>query len=406
MSEHNKSRRQAADVVIIGGGVIGLTIARSLRQRGVRDVTLIERGQPGAEASWAAGGMLAPQLELDRQDQFFQFACASRDLYPEFASSLQEETGIDVELDTTGTLCLAFNHEGEEGLRRRYDWQRAEGLKVEWLSGEETRRAELHVSANTLCALRFPQDIQVENRRLLEALVRADEELAVQLLTHTSVNGLRIKDERVCGVETSAGFVAAPSVVMAAGAWASTIQSPDAKLPAIDIEPVRGQMLCFEARPQLLRHVIYSSRGYLVPRRDGRILAGSTSERVGFDKRVTDEGRSSIRSIAIEIAPAIADLNLADSWAGFRPRAPDDLPVLGPCAEAEGLFYATGHYRNGILLAPITGKVIADAIVDGAFPADLKAFSPNRFLMSRGTPEGPTINSQARKGVDQNSSDK
>jgi glycine oxidase len=368
---------ETADVVIIGGGVIGLTIARALAQRGVRDVMLIERGRPGAEASWAAGGILAPQVEVDHQDEFFQLACASRDLYPQFAGSLKEETGVDVELDTTGTLCLGFTRPDEEELRRRHQWQTGQGLQVEWLTGDEARRLEPCVAANVRCALRFPRDVQVENRRLVEALVRANEELGVQLVINTAVTALGIKDERVCGVETSAGFVAAPIVVVAAGAWSSLIDSPS--LPSIQIEPVRGQMLCFSADPNIGRHVIYSPRGYLVPRRDGRVLAGSTVEQVGFDKRVTDDGVSTIKSMALEIAPAIAGLPIIDSWAGFRPRAPDDLPVLGPCAEIGGLLYATGHYRNGILLAPITGLVIADAIVDGLMPESLKTFSPNRF---------------------------
>ena len=368
---------ETANVVIIGGGVIGLTIARALSQRGVRDVMLIERGRPGAEASWAAGGILAPQVEVDHQDEFFQLACASRDLYPEFAKSLKEETGVDVELDTTGTLCLGFTPSDEEELRRRHQWQIGAGLQVEWLTGDEARPLEPCVSANVRCALRFPRDIQVENRRLVEALVRANEELGVQLVINTAVTALGIKDERVCGVETSNGFVAAPIVVVAAGAWSSLIDSPS--LPPIQIEPVRGQMLCFSVDPGFARHVIYSPRGYLVPRRDGRLLAGSTAEQVGFDKRVTHDGVSAIKSMALEIAPALAGLPIVDSWAGFRPRAKDGLPVLGPCQDTQGLFYATGHYRNGILLAPITGLVIADAIVDGIVPESLKTFSPNRF---------------------------
>jgi glycine oxidase len=193
------------------------------------------------------------------------------------------------------------------------------------------------------------------------------------------VKALRIRHGRVCGVETSSGLIDAPVVVVAAGAWASLIKSPDAKLPAINIEPVRGQMLCLDARPQIARHVIYSSRGYLVPRRDGRVLAGSTVEHVGFERSVTDEGVDAIKSMALEIAPGLAALPMIDSWAGFRPRAPDGLPVIGTCEGIEGLFYATGHYRNGILLAPITGKVIADAIVDGVMRAGLNAFSPDRF---------------------------
>jgi glycine oxidase len=213
--------------------------------------------------------MLAPQLEVDRQDEFFELACASRDLYAALASSLQEETGIDAELDVTGTLYLGFNSQDEAELRRRYHWQTAAGLHVEWLTGDEARCLEVHVSPSTLCALRFPRDVQIDNRRLVEALLRANEELAVQFLSNTTVTGLRIKDEKVFGVATSAGFVSSPVVVNAAWAWASSIESPDASLPSIDIEPMRGQMLCFEARPRIMQHVIYSRRGYL-PRRDGR----------------------------------------------------------------------------------------------------------------------------------------
>src|SRR5258706_7202669 len=161
---------QTANVVIIGAGVIGLTIARALAQRGVREVMLIERGQPGAEASWAAGGILAPQVEVDHQDDFFQLACASRDLYPEFAASLKEETGVDVELDTTGTLCLGFTEEDEAELRRRYEWQQSEGLEIERLTGDQVRRLESCVSDKGVFGLRFPRDFQIANRRLFTAL--------------------------------------------------------------------------------------------------------------------------------------------------------------------------------------------------------------------------------------------
>lgn len=368
-----------AGVVIIGAGVIGLTIARALAQRGVREVLLIERGRPGNEASWAAGGMIAPQVEVDRQDDFFQLACASRDLYPEFARSLQEETGVDVELDAAGTFCVGFTPGDEVELRRRYEWQQRQHLQIEWLTGAEARRAEPRLSANVTCALCLPNDFQVENRRLVDALVRANEELAVQLTSGSSVDAIRIEHERVRGVETSNGFVETRTVVIASGAWASALKSPDTTLPQIGVEPVRGQMLCFAAESLITRHVIYSSRGYLVPRRDGRLLAGSTAEHVGFDKRTTVPGVEAIKSMALEIAPEIASLPMVDSWAGFRPRSRGGLPVLGPCEQIGGLFYATGHYRNGILLAPITGKIIADAIVDGVLPKSLKTFSPDRF---------------------------
>lgn len=365
----------SADVIIIGGGVIGLTIARALRLRGVRDVTLIERGRPGAEASWAAGGILAPQVEADRADDFFRLACASRDLYPAFADSLKDETGVDVELDRTGTLYLGFTEENEQELRFRYEWQSGEGLCVQWLTGDEARQLEPCISPQVRCALRFPNDYQVENRRLVEALLVANKKLGVRLVADCNVSEVRIERGRVRGAQTSSGFVDAPVVVVAAGAWSSFIKS----LLDIEVVPVRGQMLCFEAHPPLAQHVIYSPRGYLVPRRDGRLLAGSTTERVGFDKSVTDDGASAIKSMALEIAAAIAGLPIIDSWAGFRPCAADDLPVLGPCEEIDGLFYATGHYRNGILLAPITGELIAAAVLDSQCPPELKAFSPDRF---------------------------
>jgi glycine oxidase len=375
----NKTSRPntSADVVIVGGGVIGLSIARALALRGVSDVMLIERGQPGAEASWAAGGILAPQVEADRPDDFFRLAAAGRDLYPAFAESLKQETGVDVELDLTGTLCLGFTDIDEAEVRSRFDWQSSEGLSVEWLTGDEARRIEPCISQQVRCALCLPNDYQVENRRLIQALLKANERFGVRVVQDCHVSKLLIENEKVRGVETSDGLVAAAVVVLAAGAWSSQISSSDMAL--LQIEPVRGQMLCYETRPRIARHVIYSSRGYLVPRRDERLLAGSTTEWVGFEKQVTDEGVRTIKSMAIEIAPALAQLTPVDSWAGFRPRATDDLPVIGPCTETAGLFYATGHYRNGILLAPITAQLIAAAIVGGAMPAGLEAFSPNRF---------------------------
>ena len=377
MPDHPLNSR-SADVVIIGGGVIGLTIGHALARRCVRKVMIIERGTPGAEASWAAGGILAPQVEADHSDEFFRLACASRDLYLDFARALKNESGVEVELDTTGTLCVGFSDQDEAELRRRYEWQKTEGLQVEWLTGVEARRLEPQLSPAITCALRLPEDYQVENRRLVKALISANEKLGVSVIANCEAKSIQIDSERARGVETSAGFLSAPSIVLAAGAWTSLIGG----LPLIKIEPVRGQMLCFDAQPQLVRHVVYSSRGYLVPRLDGRLLAGSTAEHVGYDRHVTPDGVTAIRSMAIEISPASRALSLRDSWAGFRPRAIDDLPVLGPAEEIEGLFYATGHYRNGILLAPITGELIADAVLGNAAPSWLRAFSPGRFRSS------------------------
>lgn len=370
---------KTADAIIVGGGVIGLAIARSLALRGVRHVTLIERESLGAEASSAAGGMLAPQSEADRADEFFELACASRDLYPAFADALREETGTDIELERTGTLYLGFTETDEREIEHRYLWQTRAGLMVERLTADEARELEPSVSPHVRCALRFPQDVQVENRRLIAALATAIERGGVNLLAETNARSLIIERGRIVGVETSGGRISAPVVIIACGAWTSFLTSPNNDVQPVRIEPVRGQMLCFETHPRLARHVIYSPRGYLVPRLDGRLLAGSTTEHAGFEKRVTAGGMQAITSHALEIAPALYGLPLIDSWAGLRPRAGDDWPVLGECADARGLFYATGHYRNGILLAPITGELIAEQIMTNITPPQLQAFSPDRF---------------------------
>jgi len=371
--------RETADVAIIGGGVIGLAVARALALRGVSDVLLIERGSLGAEASSAAAGMLAPQAEANRAHEFFYLTCQSRDMYPAFAAALLDETGIDIELETAGTLYLAFTSHDAEELQKRYEWQTKAGLPIEKLSAQAVRELEPAINEDVRAALKFPLDIQVENRRLISALTLANKRLGVRMETGTAVTSLKIEHDRVSGVETSRGFISADAVVIAGGAWSSLLGAGDKALPQLRIKPVRGQMLCFQPSLPLARHVIYSPRGYVVPRRDGRLLAGSTSEHAGFEKQVTAAGVQQILAAALEISPRIASLPLTDAWAGLRPRAADTLPVLGPCAEIAGVYYATGHYRNGILLTPITGELIAGAIVDRIFPAALEIFSPDRF---------------------------
>jgi glycine oxidase len=379
--------KDSAEIVVIGGGVIGLTIARALALRGVHDVCLLERGALGTEASSAAAGMLLPQVEADRQDDFFSLACRSRDLYPSFAAALLEETGIDIELDETGTLYLALTTHDQEEIENRYEWQTRAGLPVEFLSAAEARDLEPCISSSTLGALRFPKDVQVENRRLLNALANSVNRLGVRTVTETNVDALIIEENRLRGVKTSRGVVDCAAAVVAAGTWSSFIQQAQ----SLTIEPVRGQMVCLEAKPQLTHHIICSPRGYIVPRKDGRLLAGSTSERAGFAKQVTAGGISSILQHAHAISPAISSLPIVDTWAGLRPRSSDGLPVLGPCDEIDGLFYATGHYRNGILLAPLTGELISEAIVEGAASPLLVPFSPGR---GRKTPQDQPVSSR------------
>lgn len=392
--------KRGADVVVVGGGVIGLAVARELTLRGAR-VVVVEAGDLGMEASHAAGGMLAPQSEADRDGDFFRFKCASRDRFPGFAGALRGETRWDVELEQAGTLYVGFTEEDEEELEARRRWQTEAGLAVERLTGEEARSFEHALSPRVRLALRFPRDWQVENRRLLLALAESVEEHhGARVLRATRVEGVRVRGRRVEGIQTSRGFVAAGAVVLAAGARTSHValffddgdEAPGTKLAHHPrVVPVRGQMVSLAQPPSFLpavRHVVYSPRGYLIPRRDGRLLAGSTTEEAGFDKSVTAGGLHKILTNAFEIMPEAGGFRVADTWAGLRPRADDALPVIGESCEVEKLFYATGHYRNGILLAPLTGEIVASLVAGRAaalaeLPFKIETFSPARFRRAR-----------------------
>lgn len=368
-------------MVVIGGGVIGLCVTRELIMRGVRKVSLIERTLLGAEASSAAAGMLAPQAEADSADDFFKLASRSRDMYPHFASSLLAETGVDIELDRTGTLYLAFTEHDEHEIDERFDWQQRAGLTVEKLSAHEALQIEPGVSSAVHAGLRFPLDVQVENRRLVTALASSITKFGANVITGTRVEKVEVEQGKVTGVHTDRGHISCGKVVLAAGCWTNGVSLGVAEKSfevPFTIEPVRGQMICFEPKPQLTRHVVYSPRGYIVPRRDGRLLAGSTSEQVGFSKVTTAGGLKSISMSAVEISSGLSKLPVSESWAGLRPKAPDGLPVIGACDEIEGMVYATGHYRNGILLAPVTGELVAKLVL-GEEVEELRPFRPDRF---------------------------
>ncbi len=391
----NLSKNQ--DILIVGGGIIGLATARELRKKGVERITLLEKNSAcGMEASSAAAGMLAPQAEADEADDFFEFCQASRDLFPNFAKQLFDETGVDIELDQTGTLYLAFTDEDAEELEKRFVWQKEVNLKVEKLSAKEVLEIEPNVSKNVLFGLRFPTDWQVENQKIVEAFNKQLTGIALNKFMQRNsmdkvrarngaefvsreVRSLIFENNKVIGVETDIEKFYAPIIIIASGAWTSLIRDKFNLLSNIEIKPIRGQMLAFNDNHKLFRHVIYSPRGYLVPRKNCRILVGATVEDVGFDNRTTDLGTVSLLNIAFEIAPEIKNLSLKKTWAGLRPFASDGLPILGTVPEIENLFIATAHYRNGILLAPKTAEILADKIVGNAESKYLEIFSPRRF---------------------------
>ncbi|MBX7218777.1 MAG: glycine oxidase ThiO [Blastocatellia bacterium] len=366
------------DVIIIGGGVIGLAIARKLAQANQK-VALFERNaQPGGEASWAAAGMLAPQAEAAGPGVMLDLCLASRALYRNFASSLQQETGIDVELRTEGTLLPTFA-ENPEPLRKFADWQQKAGLRAEFIAAEETRRREPHLSERITGAVWLPDDWQVDNRRLTRALIAAVYAAGVEIHCNAANLKVCIERDRVTGVEVGLERWSAPVVVNAAGSWAAQMPRELLRLPQASVRPIRGQMLALDMQPPtLLRHVIRTEQAYLVPRRDGRLVIGATVEDGGYEKTVTAGGVAALLNGAIEVVPRLAQMPLLETWAGLRPLAEDQLPILGE-TDLKGLFCATGHYRNGILLTPITAEIIASLIVGEDPAVPVASFSPRRF---------------------------
>lgn len=354
-----------SDFLIIGGGVIGLSIARELHKRGAGTITVVDKGRIGGEASWAAAGMLAPNAECHADDELFRLCTASNGLYPQFAAELFEETGIDIELDRTGTLSLAFSDDEASDLDTKYQWQGQAGITVESLTAVEVLQLEPAISEQVVSGCLYPNDWQVENRKLVAALRKYCEINGIGLIEKTEIAELMIENGVIRGVRSTTGDLHADQMVITAGAWSSNI------LPKPDVKPIRGQMISLaSADPSILRHVIYSPRGYVVPRADGRILVGATVEDVGFSKAVTAEAVESLRSAAVGISPQLANRSIASAWAGLRPLVESELPVIGRVHDTENAFVATGHYRNGVLLAPLTAKMIANG-VEGMLPPQL-----------------------------------
>jgi glycine oxidase len=344
-------------------------------------VVVIERGRVGGEASYAAGGMLAPLVEAERVDEFFKLAVAGLAMYADFARELKASGGVDIEYREEGTLFPALTEQDEAALDRRWHWQHEAGLNVKRLNAGCALKLEPLLNQTLRFALKYPGDHQVDNRRLMNGLHAAACNAGAEFLTHTEARKLLIESvagrKRVIGVMTARGEVRAPTVVVAAGCWSSLLGYEQS--PKFEVEPVRGQMVAIEMPAPAVRHVIYSRRGYLVPRLGGYLIAGSTSEHAGYDKRITAGGVASVIEHAIEIMPGVADQAIIETWSGLRPHAPDDLPVLGADPQVEGLIYATGHYRNGILLAPITAQAISELIIKGAGAINLAPFSVARF---------------------------
>jgi glycine oxidase len=368
------------NVAIIGAGVIGLAIAWRLAALGVA-VRIFDRGAAGAGASHAAAGMLAACAEAEPgEEALVALGRESQARWPAFAAELLAASGIDVELRPEGTLLLALTADDQARLTHQLVFQQKLGLPLQWISASDTRRREPHLAGKLAGAVFSPEDTQVDNRKLVAALRVAAEAAGASVSEYQPVSAISSRGGRVDGIILGDDTkVAADVVVLAAGAWARSIEGVDAKLRP-PVRPIKGQMLALrmDAAAPLLSHVVWAPSAYLVPRRDGRLLVGATVEEKGYDTSLTAGGILTLLEAAWRAVPAIEELAIDEMWVGHRPGSRDDAPILG-AGPVDGLIYATGHHRNGILLAPITAHAIARLILDGVVEAVIRPFGIERF---------------------------
>lgn len=360
------------DVVIVGGGIIGCSVAFHLARAGVRPL-LLERGEVGGEASSGAAGLLSAQAHSDEAGPLFDLKLASRALYPALAAELAERTGLDIEHRGLGHLVPAFDPAEAAAIRARVAWQAEGGLPAEWLDGRAAREWEPGLAPDALGAGWFPRDHHVNNTAVTQALAAAVLRLGGTIRTGCPVTALCREGERITGVRTATGTLAAGQVVLAAGCWAAELGATAGL--AIPVLPAKGQILVARLPRPATRQVVYAGV-YVIPRETGEHILGSTVEYVGFDKSVTPEGLAAVLTPAVRLVPALEEAELAASWGCLRPATPDGLPILD--ASRPGLVLAAGHFRNGILLGPITGQLLAQAILEGRPPALLEPFRLDR----------------------------
>jgi glycine oxidase len=363
------------DVIVVGGGVIGCTIAWRLAQAGSK-VTIFERGRVGCEASRAAAGMLSPQAECHSQEPFFDLCLRSRAMYRGFADELKDATDIDIEYKDEGTMFVVLQDEDDEEKTGWAAWQFEAGLPLEHVSADDLRKIEPAVTESAARAVFLPEEHQVENRRLMDALEVGIKRAGVELIEGADVTAIATRHGRVIGVVSAGQLVEAGVVVVAAGAWSSRLFEPLGL--KIELIPARGQMLALRGEQCPITRVLHSSSVYVVPRRDGRILIGATVEYAGFEKRVPANAINHLLTAGLKLVPSLGQLEIVESWSGLRPDTIDHLPIIGP-GGPDNLVLATGHFRNGILLAPVTAEVLTELIIEARLPEELNAFSANRF---------------------------
>jgi glycine oxidase len=367
------------DVVIVGGGIIGGSIAFELAQRNLR-VAVLDRQELMREASWAAAGMLSPAPDCLAAIPLVPLGRASLALYPKFVDAVESASGMRTGYRTGGALEVVCHGDAQRELSTLVALHHGLGLACEPLPLDDARKMEPALGREARAAALLPDECSVEPRTLAPAVLAAAGSAGATLCPGVQVISLAL-DGKVCGgVKISSGEIFhSAEVVLAAGSWSSQISDAAPYAPTI---PVRGQMVALRHSGTPLRHVLRSERGYLVPRgveRPQTVVVGSTIENAGYEKRVTSGGIEKILAAANELVPELAKAEIIETWCGLRPGTPDQLPILGP-VDIDGLVFATGHYRNGILLAPVTAKLVGEWITGHKTSIDWEMFSPLRFL--------------------------
>ena len=366
------------EVIIAGGGLIGGAIALELALAGLR-VAIFEKGDPGREASWASAGILSPAPENPATIPLVPLGKASMALYPDFISRVEEISGQDVGFRAQGTLEALFSRDTARELSTHVALHHGWGLRAEAISAEDARELEPALSPELEAAVLRPDEASVDNRSLTHAVLEAAKKSGVEIFAQREVQGIWREKQRCTGLLLTNEKVSAVWTVIAAGSFSANIAGVNTYAP---VRPAKGQMISLRTERAKIERVLWSDKIYLVPRNDGRILAGATVEYVGFDKNVTAGGLEKIISGALELAPDLAHARVEETWAGLRPDSPDHLPILGP-TDIDGLLIATGHFRSGILLTPITARLIREWVTQQSASVDWERFSPLRYVEAR-----------------------
>jgi glycine oxidase len=362
------------DVAIAGGGLIGATIAFELARASLQ-VALFDRHEPGEASSWAAAGILSPAPENAGMISIVPLGRASLQLYPEFVAAVEEISGQSAGYRARGTLEALFSTDAQEKLSTIIALHHGLGLRAEPVRAEDAREMEPALSPELEAAVFRPDEACVDNRALTKAVLTAAERSGVQTFTGSNVQSIAKNGRRCDGFVVDGEKVQSRWTVIAAGCCSAEIEGAAQYAP---VRPAKGQMIALRAKDLSIERVLWSDHVYLVPRNDGRILAGATVEYVGFDKKVTLGAVQKIITAALQLAPALADAQMEETWAGLRPDSPDHLPIIGP-TDLDGLLIATGHFRSGILLAPITAQLIREWVTTQNVRQDWARFSPMRF---------------------------